>query len=506
MFDLIIADDENKIRLALKKLIPWNTLNISLVCECSTGDDLLQQTSIRKPHIIITDMKMPGKHGESLLKELRKINSNVKIIILSGYDDFAFIRQAVVIDAIDYLLKPVDPLELEKILTKTVNLCIKENILTQKQTSQTQEKYINELLSHKCLDFDSFYNQMGLIDTPTMTYGICVLNFYTTDGYPNSIASEVAKELLLTINNTSFCVVTHIKNSFSLLLLVNTSDYKQANFLLEKKIEPVLTENNLHFIIGVGSFSHDILNLPESYHEALITISCAPITLKTSLLFENCNMNSFYGTLNDEKTERFLRNFAESGNLSLFKTTLPQFYNELILDDSTCLFRLKQCNHRMILLISHLLYRINSSTHFHKELDLIRPFFLEIVNPNLNCDILTSFLNKLDLESTPLNNTKFQTACEIRTYLELHYCEKITLTSLSEYFFLTKPYLSKIFKDYFSIGIFDYLDILRIEHAKKLLATGNTMRQITDAVGYYDESHFDRKFKKITGMSPKNYK
>ena len=95
----------------------------------------------------------------------------------------------------------------------------------------------------------------------------------------------------------------------------------------------------------------------------------------------------------------------------------------------------------------------------------------------------------------------------MKQYLDEHYMEKISLEALSGLFYLNKEYLSKLFKQEYSVSIFDYVDFLRIEKAKKLLIeTNKSIGEITEELGFYDESHFNRKFRKMTGTAPREYK
>lgn len=97
-------------------------------------------------------------------------------------------------------------------------------------------------------------------------------------------------------------------------------------------------------------------------------------------------------------------------------------------------------------------------------------------------------------------------ARQIRSYLNDNFQEKITLSSLAEHFFVNKEYLSRLFRQEFSVSVFDYLDLLRVEAAKRLLQEGESVSNAAITVGFYDESHFNKKFKRIVGISPKEFK
>ncbi len=96
---------------------------------------------------------------------------------------------------------------------------------------------------------------------------------------------------------------------------------------------------------------------------------------------------------------------------------------------------------------------------------------------------------------------------KVRAYLEEHYTEKITLEELSGHFFINKYYLTKLFKEAYGITILTYLEQKRITQAKNLLRfTAMTMEEIGEAIGMKDANYFSRRFKKIEGMSPREYR
>ena len=120
MYSVIIADDEKKIRDVIKNLIQWEKLQLELYKECDNGDELLKLIEGTTVDIVITDMQMPGVCGEELLKRLSSLYGDMPILVVSGYDDFKYTKQAIVSKAVDYILKPVDEDELNEALSKAI--------------------------------------------------------------------------------------------------------------------------------------------------------------------------------------------------------------------------------------------------------------------------------------------------------------------------------------------------------------------------------------------------
>lgn len=122
MFNVAIIDDEPWSREVVKALAEWDELGLRVDGEAEDGTEGLQLVEERRPHIVITDMRMPGLDGVGLLKRMNEQFPKMKIIVMSGYDDFVYLKQAIRSRAVEYLLKPLDRDELNAALA----LCAEE--------------------------------------------------------------------------------------------------------------------------------------------------------------------------------------------------------------------------------------------------------------------------------------------------------------------------------------------------------------------------------------------
>jgi two-component system response regulator YesN len=116
MLKVLIVDDESWTRDIIKAFGEWESLGMEIVGEAEDGKEALRMTERLQPHIVITDMRMPGTDGAALLQMLNDQFPAIKTIVVSGYDDFQYAKHALRYKAIDYLLKPVDPKELNAAL------------------------------------------------------------------------------------------------------------------------------------------------------------------------------------------------------------------------------------------------------------------------------------------------------------------------------------------------------------------------------------------------------
>lgn len=121
MFRVFVVDDEPSVLEGLKFMIPWNELDFELCGESTNGQDALSQIEELRPHLIITDIRMPLKNGLELIREVRKLDTVTEFVILSGYSEFAYAQEAMRHQVFHYLLKPLDKAEIISILLKIKN-------------------------------------------------------------------------------------------------------------------------------------------------------------------------------------------------------------------------------------------------------------------------------------------------------------------------------------------------------------------------------------------------
>jgi two-component system response regulator YesN len=120
MLKMIIADDEQIVRNGLKKIFPWEEFGIEIIAESANGQETLELCNQLCPDILFTDIRMPLMDGLEVALKLREQGSNIKIIILSGVQDFNFAKTAMDINAEGYILKPIKINELKEVIKKVI--------------------------------------------------------------------------------------------------------------------------------------------------------------------------------------------------------------------------------------------------------------------------------------------------------------------------------------------------------------------------------------------------
>lgn len=155
MMKLILVDDEMWSREVVKRLLHFEALQVELVAEASDGYEGLEAVRTHHPDIVITDMKMPGLNGVELLKKLSTEFPHIKTIVMSGFEDVLYLRQAIRSRSVEYLLKPIK----ESDINAAVANCIEELQRTQRTKLQSNRIFSDETLQR---DYSSLVKALNL--------------------------------------------------------------------------------------------------------------------------------------------------------------------------------------------------------------------------------------------------------------------------------------------------------------------------------------------------------
>lgn len=148
MIRVLLVEDEELIREGLKLTTPWKEWGMEVVGEAGDGEEGVEKILELKPDIVITDVKMPRMGGLEMIEKLRD-RVSCEYIILSGYDEFAFVKQALHLEVHEYLLKPVDDEEFREALGHAAKKAEKRRIPKEDETAQAlearnvQDKYLD---------------------------------------------------------------------------------------------------------------------------------------------------------------------------------------------------------------------------------------------------------------------------------------------------------------------------------------------------------------------------
>jgi len=523
MSKVLIVDDEPAILSGLEHIINWAEHGCEIVAKASNGLDALEIMKAQKVDILITDVRMPKLDGLQLIKQINKNNLNIKIIILSGYDDFKYVREAIRLGIDNYLLKPINIEELslsllnamEKIqseLYKQISLresmsVFRENILYRWVTYNISNEELEEKSSIAGITLKSsnyLVAVIAILSNESLSPNLDKLENSLHSFAVRNICSEIASQ---SISNISFCDL----NSNVVILFDEdkiTSKRSKINTILNTMIENVSKLLKLNIFITIGSEESGYESVYKSYSTAMSLLEYALIFPANTIVdYEEVQKSSML------RQRKLNIDFETFNNLLIGKREAEciEFLDELFIKVRGT----KGVTPSLIQSISiEMLYNIVSSikilNNTDENISEFENLFLDIIKIT-KIDKLTSLLklvikksiNHINTEDKKLNPIIKQ----VLSYIDNNYNKDISIKVLSSTFNVNAAYLGQLFKNETGDMLTNYLNKIRIDKAKDMLLHSNfKANEISEKVGYVNENYFYRIFKKITGVSPTNFK
>jgi two-component system, response regulator YesN len=530
MHSVLIIDDEKIVRIAMKTIIKWGEYDFNIVGTAADGLEAISMIEKFKPDIIITDLKMPNMDGIQLIKWLKETNNKSKIIVLSNYDDFDFVKQALKLGATDYILKiSLNAEMLIKLLQGLVHeiseekesdeAYTKEKIEYNQNKAMLKNNFFRELFKEEKYDHKIMLSKaanLGIISEIENTF-MYYLYIFDYDKLFQNLNGNEREALTTSIINT---IGENIKNLQDVEFI--TMD--------DKRIAVIIPQNYIdHYDINSFELAEDICNTINTYLNIKVDIIISDNfngLLGAKEMYHKCN--------NVEKIHFYGENIhVLSVNDFEFKAQTINLEYKKTLETMVILFEMDSTNE--ILNELDRIYFYAKQNYYHptefKKLilrimdDLERAAYGNDVFDNSysegykseimlsdtydNCkDIVVKFCKETYDIFDKRKNRKFKREIvSIIEYLNIHFSEKLSLEMISTYVNMNGSYLCRMFKKETGESIFNYLNNIRIDKAIDILKNkDNTIKELAISVGMEDQFYFNRVFKKKTGVSPSEFR
>lgn len=300
MWNLVVADDEPKIRRGIENMLNWHEFNIHIVGEAEDGEIALEVIKEKKPDIILLDINMPFLNGLNLLEKLEEINNRSIVIIISGYDDFSYAQKALQFNVFDYILKPVNKKKMQEVISKAVSkldeIQKETNYLewVEKQLNKNMDmlkkSFFSEWLNNKLNDEQvlkeieffniKFGNNVGII----LIKPVEKLNIEIIDKRWNTELLEFAIANLLNENfNRSKEKFIFNDDKNNIILVANIDDMVEwINLGSQVELE-IAKYLKCNVVIEQANVSQGILKIKDEYLRIINSLNkkrkCSPMTL-----------------------------------------------------------------------------------------------------------------------------------------------------------------------------------------------------------------------------------
>lgn len=480
---ILLAEDDQNFRYAIKEIVPWEDSEFEIIGEAIHGKQALEFMKTNSVDILLTDMDMPVMNGVELIREVKKLYPYVRILALSAYDDFSFVKESMKLGAEDYILK--QDMDGEKILKTLREICGKQ------QPEQKKEQYQKELrqllmgesqeLKNSSEYFEALFGRKQLYIA--LFCGTEETDFYEklrTEGYIYLIPQE---EKMIAIGEIGDLRSSQKING-KIRETVNKSREKLKNC-----------------VAGVSSVGTGVKMLPilmKQAEGALIYLSF--YAEKKTAFFAECREKL-------EKREKELHCPFEKIQFSGQQEEIEEICHRL-----KQIFREKMPEEHFVnenLTALYQAYAVQMKVSFHDRNTLsVYEEFQRYISVDEKIYHLSQKLKEINGRQ---GDKDYQGKnFEIRRtldYIRKHYREDISLKDVADHVGLSENYLSNLFKNEVGDNMTNYVNQLRIEQAKKLIATTSMKTyEIAEAVGYHSASYFSTTFRKIAGCSISAYK
>lgn len=503
MREVLVVDDEATIRLGLMTFI--RQLNgFSVAAECKNGLEALQSISRLKPDIVITDIKMPRMDGIALMKECAQLENPPKFIILSGYGEFEYAKEAIRAGAYDYILKPVDHDNLEKVLTSLIGLLADEDKKKQMIRQQTGIQLINGspepipgaygglLYTAAVIDADTYVpDREGGAEPP----GPSVVQL-----------AGMASAFFAKMKNDETIVFPYDGKAVAIfaepykLKETNREANRAVETLLRKFIDSANTQN-VRLFCGLGHTSADLAEVQESYREALSAIRYYLCE------YEACSVFCFAqtGRPGYRNTGQYLRHLKEIAGTVMSAGDMPQ---RDCLDGVFAEMISEKCHPDCILDIckEFILSTLESSGY-----SVDHP--LEMLAGCKTCREISHRLWGFLLECRKFLKEKSEKQFgfivgDAVKYLNQNYADnKLSLKSACQAYHVDASHFCRLFKAKTGKTFNEYLTCIRMEKAMDLMVRADMkIYEIAGQSGFSDVQYFCRIFKKYAGCTPQEFR
>lgn len=499
MLKVILVDDEPNVRQGVKMMIPWDELDMSVVAEGEDGDDGLNKILTVNPDIVIADVKMPGMTGIQMIEAAIKSGFEGKSVILSGYSDFTYAKEAMALGVKQFILKPVDEDELISCL-KTLHDEItaeKANVIQLRKGSE----YISEQTVRSLLlgDIDapdvadlSAYDRFGRFDVALIS---CIDTEVTGE---KTAMLDMIRKHLATLENIDIITVDLSGIIAVIFKNWNTSAIRDA-------MNRLCHDYNGRVFITVGKTALSKEEIAESYRSASELYSRKFLYLHRGVIFPEDAKTMSSADAAAENMSKQIFTFMEINDIARIEETLDAFSDSLCRNSGTPEKIKVNCITTVLDIKSYLVKSLGE-----KKAEQFRDEVIigQIGAMNSLYDIIklmkSEFINASNIF---YGRTTKSTMERVVQYIRANYSQELRLEMLANIFGYNSAYLGKVFHQYTGDNFNNYLDSIRISEAKRLLAMDEyKVYEVAERVGYTNINYFHNKFKKYVGISPMNYK
>lgn len=494
MYNVMLVDDEKLIVEGLKSIIDWKSIGLEVVNTARNGEEAINKFKKEPVDIIVTDVNMPIIDGLNLVKSIKEIDEKVSFIILSGYDDFSYAKTAISLGVDNYILKPVDELELEDALIKIA-----------KSKSEKEKEWIKILDKNRRLlgvlsgkiDVNNIKENIN-IDLNAMTYSVASI---VIDNENSRVFSDEIDDVLRKNILGSYEIVYEGEDNIYIINCWNEnidSEEVRRQYLLV--LNELKQRINQDLSIVIGKMVNDINNIYDAM-KSLRKVKRFILTEGYNKVITRCDLNKIKEEKYDfsKEIDKIKKMIIEKKSSNMKEYIMDLFKNYKLVPKNIYDLSIK-----ILILIDKTYDEFNFDRKYEKD-DLISTI-INLCNERSSNNIINFLITEIDelIELMNPNVAKYSPVIQqIVKTVDEYYNEELSLKVLSSQYNINSSYLGQVFTKEVGTSFSEYLNKIKNEKAKELILNTNMkINDIAKEVGYADTSYFYRKFKKYYGVCP----
>lgn len=533
---VFLVEDEMVIRRGIKNSIDWEKEGYIFCGEASDGELAYPMIIKEKPDILITDIRMPFMDGLELCKLVKKELPNIKILILSGYDEFDYAKEAIRLGVTEYLLKPISSGKLLEALNG-----VSESIRREKEDKDLVRKYMEEMRENTEHEKQKFFEQMiagnlsmadaletGKKYEMNLSAGMYnLLLFRFTLGEENRKSGELLGEAEYAIEKLTerleyvFEFQRGVEGWAFLLMADNEEQMSERVKELSKDLEEIMKNySTIAYFGGIGQPVARLRELEESFREAERALAARfTMELNRIISVEDIRMAQNVDTLDDieitsfgeiEKTRTMLEKFLNNGAEDEIDEFVDVYINELPEENlKSVLMRQYIIKDAYIVMMSFCEKIEGIEGEMQAQSEELKNSMKTIQTLEEIKNYIRMLLKKIIGVRDTISGRRYSDIIEIakdqirKTYMS----DEISLNTIAAEVGMSPSYFSSIFSKEMGKTFVEYLTEIRMDRAKELLMCSSMKTsEIGYEVGYKDPHYFSYIFKKTQNCTPKEFR
>lgn len=529
MYRVIIADDEPKVSQLIKNLIEWDNLNLELVATATDGITALELIKKHRPDIVITDIRMPGYDGIELIKYAKEVSPNIDFIIVSGYQHFDYAHNAIKYGVKDYLLKPLNKNEINTTLSKMIDK-YSERSRQEMHHLEDVKKQRNEFLQNIYLGSDTQALKKMDLSQINQDYNLsfiegCYQALIIKPDFEYQPNNQETMRMLL--SKISKIIDQNLANICSdiLWLLLEDRIYIIVNYKAENKkafrkaLNNIIDEShlfrdivkNLTITISIGNAKTSLGDIDKSTGEVKAALADRIVAGSGKIIQYNpeLHMKEPAESIISFEKRRKLIDLIEIFDTAEIRKWIDEIEVEILrLPNVSGQYILDTINEIVEIILYGLKNHANVRTIDKGAINELHEALLMQNNSRAAFEAVNKYVGKiLQQIAEDRKNESNRPIKEAQKYINEHYASTVTLEEVSAVIGFNATYFSTLFKKETGMNFLEYVTIVRIKAAKQLLSDSKkSILDISHEVGYNDFKHFTKQFKKVTSLTPSEYR